>query len=103
MPLIKKPKPSRVSRKLVITTRTRLGLTIDDFATALGVHPATVYRWEAEPKVVIRATVARLILCLSERTDADLQHLGAAVIKTCLAGKPIAASRLLFDAATKGA
>lgn len=99
-PTPKKPKAPRVSRKLVAGVRLKLGLTIEDFADALGVHPSTVYRWEASTKSTIRASVARLITALDSRPNEDLAALGAEIKAACHVGNKLKAARLLLDTAS---
>jgi DNA-binding transcriptional regulator YiaG len=103
-PTPRKPKGARVSGKTVSRVREQLGLSIGDFADALGVHLSTIYRWEASAKAVVRAATVQLVFALNKRSSEDLRLLGNAIARACQAKDKLEASRLLLNtaAATEG-
>mgnify|MGYP001561541340 CR=1 FL=1 len=98
----KKPKAPRISGKLVVAVRLKMGLTIEDFADTLGVHPSTVYRWEAATRSTTKAAIVRLISALGQCSDDYLAALGGDIQAACHAGNKLKAARLLLDGASKG-
>ena len=89
---------SALSGPAIQAVRERLGLTVELFAAALGVHKASVYRWEAarRRRPRLRPQVRQVLHALAW-LDADaLRSLGAQV-RAAPDGDPMAAMRILFS------
>ncbi len=93
-------KPPSIHGKRVSRLRERLGLSPADFATAFGVHQATIYRWAHLAKPKLRPAHVQLVLKLEAQSDDYLKRLGLAIAQACRTGGGLEAPRMLFDAAS---
>lgn len=90
---------SALSGPAIQAVREQLGLTVELFAAALGVHKSSVYRWEAarRRRPHLRRQVRQVLQALIARDAAVLRDLGAqvcAVVET----DPMAGMRILLGA-----
>lgn len=88
----------RLSGKAIATVRERMGLSVADFAAALGVSLASAYRWEATSWPKLRPTPAALVTALAAMSDDALKTLGQEITHAIAGGGPFGASRLVLDA-----
>lgn len=90
----------RFSGKAVRDLRSKLGVDVAALAAALSVHPSTVYRWETTKWPALSRAMIDTLAAAARLSDPDLAALGAR-IRTAAIKQPLAAARLLLDAASK--
>jgi transcriptional regulator with XRE-family HTH domain len=90
---------SALSGPAIQTVREQLGLSVEQFAAALGVHKSSVYRWEAtrRRRPHLRPQVQQVLQALVTCDVPALRSLGAQ-IKQVPSNDPMAAMRVLFSA-----
>ena len=90
---------SALSGPAIQAVREQLGLTVETFATALGVHKSSVYRWEAarRRRPHLRRQVRQVLEALTNCDAVALRSLGAQV-KAVVETDAMAAMRLLIGA-----
>lgn len=92
--------PKRVNGLTTLRVRSRLYLNVQQFSTALGLHPSTVYRWEVQAAAAhVRPQPAAIIAKLHDLDDDALKALGVAVRAAIDAGQAMRATQLLLNAA----
>lgn len=90
---------SALSGPAIQAVREQLGLTVELFAAALGVHKSSVYRWEAarRRRPHLRRQVRQVLQALIARDAAVLRDLGAQV-RAVADTDPMAGMRILLGA-----
>lgn len=90
---------SALSGPAIQAVREQLGLTVELFAAALGVHKSSVYRWEAarRRRPHLRRQVRQVLQALIARDAAVLRDLGAQV-RAVVETDPMAGMRILLGA-----
>ncbi len=82
--------------------RERLGLSVIQFATVLGVHASTVHRWEAagSEMVDVDGVAANVLIALRQRVaeepDSSAKDAGRAVVEALLLGGALVALAALL-------
>ncbi|MCA9635210.1 MAG: helix-turn-helix domain-containing protein [Myxococcales bacterium] len=85
--------------------RETVGMTVDQFATLLGIHPATLYRWEAKGGEAVRLDPMqlRLLVALQEQaqkhqSEADRKDWAQTLLTALLIGGGLFALFKLLEA-----